>query len=206
MIFSCTEQPKTSKHQSVNKDRFMFKDTIECKLIFSDLNTATVETSALIDSVSLQTIADSFKLSKDLLIYFHLKNFTEREENYGTLYSDIAIVGLHSDMKELMKKREQRHQAIADAGVSNPDFARIAFVISKTFVKQNLKSPTSAEFPFSEYTFSNVKDNTVTIRSYVDAQNEFGAKIRNTYVIVLKLTGDESTDASNWRMLSFRLE
>ena len=49
----------------------------------------------------------------------------------------------------------------------------------KTAVKARLKSPSSADFPFSDYTLAVVQD-TILVKTYVDADNEFGANIRNT--------------------------
>jgi hypothetical protein len=46
-------------------------------------------------------------------------------------------------------------------------------------VKARLKSPSSADFPFSDYTLA-VEQDTLIVKTYVDADNEFGANIRNT--------------------------
>jgi len=90
--------------------------------------------------------------------------------------------------------------------VDEKEFSRGAFIISKTFVEQNLKAPKSADFPFSDYTYTILKDNTIEVRSYVDAQNALGVQLRNKYVILLKLIGADVSDPANWRMLKLKFD
>lgn len=65
-----------------------------------------------------------------------------------------------------------------------------AFIMSQTFVKRNLKAPSTAEFPWSPSS-----DGVTTlylgeckhhIVAYVDAQNGFGAMIRSKYSVTLR--------------------
>ena len=55
----------------------------------------------------------------------------------------------------------------------------LIITIAQEFVKKELKSPSSAKFPWSnsEYTISKIKGNWV-VKGYVDAQNSYGATIR----------------------------
>jgi hypothetical protein len=86
------------------------------------------------------------------------------------------------------------------------DFAQKASVISQYFVKQNLKSPSTANFPFNNYSWSdpNETNKSIIIKSYVDAQNEFGGLIRNTYVINIKYKGGDWSDTNNWDMIDIK--
>ncbi|SFW77338.1 hypothetical protein [Pseudomonas sp. NFACC04-2] len=64
------------------------------------------------------------------------------------------------------------------------DDATMAYVMSQNFVKQQLKSPGSAEFPYLNGTdVVSVPDHQCTfyVSAYVDSQNGFGAKIRAYY-------------------------
>jgi len=108
--------------------------------------------------------------------------------------------------EEIKKYQEPKVEIQQPVAMLDEDFARKAYVIAMSFVEQSLKSPKSADFPFLDYTYSKVENNTITIRSYVDAQNSLGAEIRNKYVIVLKLVGSEWTDISNWKILSLKFE
>lgn len=87
------------------------------------------------------------------------------------------------------------------------DFARKAWVMTPEFVKQNLQSPSTAKFPFSDYTFSDPKsDNSIIIKSYVDAQNSFGGTLRETFFINLKFNGGDWSDINNWSLINIRFE
>ena len=73
-----------------------------------------------------------------------------------------------------------------------------AYVMSKDFVKRRLISPSTAEFP----SYSSIKTMYLgeckhEIRGYVDAQNPFGATIRNRYYV--KLQKEENSDY--WKLL-----
>ena len=60
----------------------------------------------------------------------------------------------------------------------------------KKFVEQLLKAPKSAKFPnITEWAMSKNK-NIVKIQSYVDAQNGFGAEIRNDFQITINTDTD----------------
>lgn len=61
-------------------------------------------------------------------------------------------------------------------------------------VRGVLKAPSSAEFPSagfstSEYSIEEISPNTYRVRGYVDAQNSFGAKLRNEWETVCKGSG-----------------
>jgi hypothetical protein len=66
-----------------------------------------------------------------------------------------------------------------------------AFVMSQDFVKQRLKSPKSADFPWYDQKFVTDKgDGQYVVVSYVDAKNSFGADLRANYVCELRYVGD----------------
>ncbi len=69
-------------------------------------------------------------------------------------------------------------------------------------MQDQLKAPSSAKFPTLEYETTYLGDNTFRVKSYVDAQNTFGAQIRTDYEVVLKWNGKERTDQRNWNLIS----
>lgn len=80
--------------------------------------------------------------------------------------------------------------ALGGNGVDRSD----ACFMSQKLVKQNLKAPSTADFPIwseenCKVTHSN---NTWTVTSFVDAQNGFGAMIRTDYVA--QMTYNPSTE------------
>lgn len=68
---------------------------------------------------------------------------------------------------------------------------------SKDIINQLLKAPSTAEYPgtflhpLKDWKM-NKKNNLVTVASYVDAENSFGAKIRNNFIIQVQMNDDGS--------------
>lgn len=84
----------------------------------------------------------------------------------------------------------------------------MAYVMSQKFVKQRLKAPTTAKFPWSND--SAVKKQYIgdckhRIVAYVDSQNSFGAMIRTTYYAELQYIKD-SKGIGSWRLLDLQIE
>lgn len=76
-----------------------------------------------------------------------------------------------------------------------------AIMYAEDFVRNNLKSPSSAEFPgWSSFNVQNIGKCEFIVMSYVDAQNSFGATIRSNFTVRLKMNQDES-----WRLLDFEM-
>ena len=82
-------------------------------------------------------------------------------------------------------------------------FSRIhAYNVAQQFVAQQLKAPSTAEFP-------SVRDVTIvttgrcgfTINGYVDAQNSFGATLRTRYTA----TVTRPEDSGGWRLDGLRI-
>ena len=79
----------------------------------------------------------------------------------------------------------------------------MAYVMSQTFVKRGLKAPSTADF--GSYSESQVKSMpagesacTFLVIGHVDAQNSYGAMIRNRYIVtVAKAKGQDSWTASD---------
>lgn len=72
-----------------------------------------------------------------------------------------------------------------------------AMVMAEKLIKPTLKAPATAKFARpSDSTIVNIGDCTYQIKSYVDAQNSFGANLRNHFTATIKYTGN-----NNWRLL-----
>ena len=72
-----------------------------------------------------------------------------------------------------------------------------AFLAAKEFMKQRLKSPSTADFPFLRdgSQITTLECGHFKVRSFVDAQNSFGAMIRTNYEAVLRHSG-----GGNWTL------
>jgi len=84
------------------------------------------------------------------------------------------------------------------------DNKSMAYIMMEDFVKQRLKSPSTAEFPgvfdgkLDHVTA--IGNQTYRIVSYVDAQNSFGAQIRTKFIGEIK-----QTSADRWQLISLNL-
>jgi len=187
---------------------FMLNGTIKCEIIQRAELYTRVATDTIVTDNDLKVIADSLKLS-ETVVYFHIPGFPGRGEEYATYtssysagYGDFDTVKLKQTRVEgAIKEAEQ----IRKSGRRDEDFARNAFVMSQHFVKEQLISPKSADFPLLDYKFSNVIDNTIVIESYVDAKNAYNAEIRHNYSIKLKKVGSEWNDVNSWQVISLNI-
>lgn len=72
------------------------------------------------------------------------------------------------------------------------------------FVKQRLKAPSTADFPYGELVTD--KGNGIYfMNSYVDAQNGFGAMLRNYYTCELQFNGRDWIDENNWNIINIKI-
>lgn len=89
-------------------------------------------------------------------------------------------------------------QTEEEKAISNEqDLKTKALVYSHNCVEQQLKSPSSAEFPFGEGSVTKVDNDTFIVTSYVDSQNSFGAMIRTNYSCQVTLTGEDNYTCDN---------
>lgn len=66
-----------------------------------------------------------------------------------------------------------------------------AYSAARNFVRDTLKSPSTASFPFASESFvQDLGNGKYRVRAYVDAENSFGAKIRSDWMVVEHWAGD----------------
>jgi len=80
------------------------------------------------------------------------------------------------------------------------DNSSMAYIQCKNFVKQHLKAPDTADFPWLQFSAGKTAEGAYIIKSYVDAQNSFGAKIRNQYTCEVLWNGKQEADINNWTL------
>ncbi|MFW6016947.1 MAG: hypothetical protein ACOCRK_10960 [bacterium] len=74
-----------------------------------------------------------------------------------------------------------------------------AMTMAQTFLEDRLKAPATADYPWesSDDVVTELADDKFRYRSYVDAENSFGAKVRTQFDIVVQYVGDDK-----WRLVS----
>lgn len=70
--------------------------------------------------------------------------------------------------------------------------ANMAYIQCQDFVKQDLKSPTSAKFTLDDFTSRKESNDVYIINSYVDSQNSYGAIIRQNFICKIKLDNKDN--------------
>jgi len=89
-----------------------------------------------------------------------------------------------------------------------PDYKFMSDVICQLYVEDNLKSPSTADFPAPSLTdIRDMGNNVFEIRSYVDSQNSFGATIRTNFFCKVQYIGTPTDDESlphNWQLLELK--
>lgn len=83
------------------------------------------------------------------------------------------------------------------------DRSTMAAIICANFVERSLKAPKSADFPFGRAAYGTAKldDQKYLVRSYVDAQNSFGAMLRNDYTCGIQYVGGSDSDDRSWKLI-----
>jgi hypothetical protein len=65
-----------------------------------------------------------------------------------------------------------------------------AYVEAQDYVKQALKSPSTAKFPGTDFLVHHFGDNEYEVVSYVDSQNSFGAMIRSNWNVQFQMVNN----------------
>jgi hypothetical protein len=76
----------------------------------------------------------------------------------------------------------------------NDNDKSFAWVVAVRAVKERLKAPSTAKFPWSSHGqyIKEIGDRTFVVKSYVDAENSFGAKLRNNFIVKVKRMGGDT--------------
>ncbi len=90
-----------------------------------------------------------------------------------------------------------------DDDVRNADLHIAAYQWAKEYVKDRLKCPSTATFPFFPEGWSQFKDQIYVLRSYVDSENSFGAMMRTHFIIKIQFIRNNATSQWDWTVLLF---
>lgn len=121
--------------------------------------------------------------------------------NYNPKFQRATV---HIEKEGHLTKAEQKITETSTAPkLDETTLSVSACMYAQKVVTENLKAPSTADFPscgwsLNKYEIRANKDRTeFSVIGYVDAQNSFGAKIRNRFVVILsKMAG--SDEYSGW--------
>lgn len=100
-------------------------------------------------------------------------------------------------------ENEQSNRETQSTASDEPDNMG-AFVISQNFVKDYIVSPSTADFPIEATNIKRI-GNKFMVYSYLDAQNSYGAKIREKYMCLLIFNGGEWSHQANWTLEALQI-
>jgi len=77
-----------------------------------------------------------------------------------------------------------------------------AYAMAQEFVDKQLKAPSTSKYPvYSEKFVKDLGEGRYTVTTYVDAQNSFGAMIRNNFTCTLLYVGNDK-----WQLEDINIE
>jgi hypothetical protein len=94
------------------------------------------------------------------------------------------------------------HSGPGNEQAAYEDEKAMAITMAQNFVKDRLKSPSSASFPwdFKEYNATKSSDGKWSLSGWVEATNAFNAKLRVPWSVVVR------RDGKNWALLSINIQ
>jgi hypothetical protein len=112
----------------------------------------------------------------------------------------ITIVAFFAFVWYMTRGDDQVIQTAVDRAAAISPSETEACVYSREMVRAVLGTPSTADFPYDACN-AKVEGDTVTISSYVDAQDNFGAKLRTPYA----WTGRYDPAAKKWKVDYFAM-
>ncbi|QNU67477.1 hypothetical protein EHE19_002830 [Ruminiclostridium herbifermentans] len=145
--------------------------------LVKSLETISVSDSSFI--VLKQVISDSNEYDIDVLSPNVLNKNNDEYYTNGIKYNDGNTDNITTSTYEKEPSEDDK---------------AFAWTAAIKEVKERLKSPSTSEFPFSynEQYIKEVETKTFVIKSYVDAENSFGAEIRSNFMVRIKRTGENT--------------
>lgn len=122
-----------------------------------------------------------------------------KDDRDNTIESNKATIKV--ELTDEQKKQREEIEKIAKRNKISTDEAIRIKDYCKQIIDNILKSPSTAEYPggwldpLEDWKMSK-KNNLVTVSSYVDAQNSFGAIIRSEFIIQVKMNDNGSGKAT----------
>lgn len=96
---------------------------------------------------------------------------------------------------------------ISSSGETEPQKRdTMAMIQCRNFVRDRLNSPSTADFPFLDYSVTPEGSNTFLVKSYVDASNRFGATVRSNFNCRVRYVGGDDANQWNWRLVDLQMQ
>lgn len=125
------------------------------------------------------------------------------EPSAEQLQARVEAQRLRDEQDAAEKARREVERAEAE---KNKDRSDVAAIICGNYVEQSLKAPKSADFPWDRAAGGtrSLGDQKYLVRSYVDAQNSYGAQLRNWYDCTIQYKSGSDADPRSWQLLALK--
>lgn len=194
------DYPKSSYAES---GIFLLNGNIKCKKTYETEAYTRIVTDSIVNEKFLQFIADTLGVNTNIT-YFHLPGLTETGEEYGMLTGNFNFVDYNFSRDKVINARvkKQIKEAQNKRNLEDIETNKFgAFIASKNIITKMLKAPGTAKFAESYdkdvVMIYDSETNNYIVYLWVDAQNSFGAMLRNYYKVTLKLSGDQT----QWKLV-----
>lgn len=212
-IFFCCVLAFCGKNQDSKQTNTEIQSSTQQKTEYQSTEIVTTEsvksTDSFIDDFSKETNLELSEKLFDILVNqigFSEIVFCENIEdtdNYSILANDrnLVVTVIDNDFRifkpnsdivlyengQLLMTNSDMEEKIVD-----PDEAVVWFAIAQGIIEENLKNPKSADFPSHDEAEYQVIGNIIAVRSFVYAENSFGAEVKSNWVVQFMLNEDES--------------
>ncbi len=96
------------------------------------------------------------------------------------------------------KPRDQTQRAVSES-----DANIMSITLCEMRTRDTLKAPRSAKFPWVKK--ASFDGSLAILKSYVDAQNSFGAMIRTNYICTVRYKGGDPDNSESWNIEEFMI-
>lgn len=186
------------------------------KVEVSDINlkigeSSDIKTSIYPDNYEVEIVSTNYEIEDESIAKIVDKKITGvsegkttfkviiKDNKDNTIKSNKATINV--ELTDAQKKEKEEAEKIAKRNnISTDEGVRIKDYCEQ-IIDSILKAPSTAEYPgsflnpFDDWGMVK-KNNLVTVSSYVDAQNSFGAKVRSKFIIQIKMDDSGSGNAT----------
>lgn len=151
-------------------------------------------------TINYKTTFNEYELGE---YFFYIIPQNETEHKYYTVEREgekIVSIKEYREDEDIFDETDswdkidetENYQNLTYYKVTDDSELKEAWVMAQELVKNHLKSPTSAKFPYYKNDNLSIKKsgNYYEIVGYVDAENSFGVEIRTAFSLIMEKTGN----------------
>lgn len=124
---------------------------------------------------------------------------------FGPLIALAILWPAYSIYRFNHPKAARASESEGATGSPPSDRSAMAVVQCQNYVRDRIRSPSTADFPWLDHAVVPRGNETYMVKSYVDAQNGFGATIRNDYICEIRYIGGDAANQGNWSLIDLTL-